>query len=127
GASIDQVIDSLGAALPPTEFTPALLASLRAAYQPGRGMADAFARWLETLLGPRGLVVYDASDPAAKPLAAGIFAAEIEHAPETSRRAAEAGQALEAQGYHAQVSPPLDAAALFWTRDGRVPIRVTGE
>ena len=37
--------------------------------QPGRGMADAFGRWLERVLGPHGLVVYDASDPAAKPLA----------------------------------------------------------
>ena len=108
GASIDQAIDALAAALPPTEFTADLLASLKAAYQPGRGMADAFARWLETLLGPRGLVVYDASDPAAKPLAAGVFAREIETATETSRRAAEAGKALEAQGYHAQVSPQPD-------------------
>jgi bacillithiol biosynthesis cysteine-adding enzyme BshC len=124
GASIDRAIDALAAALPATEFTADLLGSLRAAYQPGRGMADAFARWLETLLGPRGLVVYDASDPAAKPLASGVFAREIETAPETSRRAAEAGHALESQGYHAQVSPQLDAAALFWIRDGRVPIRV---
>ena len=37
--------------------------SLRACYAPGRGMADAFSRWLESLLGPRGLVVYDSSDP----------------------------------------------------------------
>jgi uncharacterized protein YllA (UPF0747 family) len=89
GASIDQAIDALAAALPPTDFTPDLLAGLKAAYQPGRGMADAFARWLETVLGPRGLVVYDASDPAAKPLAADVFVQEIETATETSRQAAE--------------------------------------
>ena len=31
-------------------------------------MADAFGRWLEHVLGDRGLMVYDSSDPAAKPL-----------------------------------------------------------
>jgi hypothetical protein len=36
-------------------------------------MAEAFGRWLEEVLGPRGLIVYDASDPAAKPLVAGVF------------------------------------------------------
>ena len=127
GASIDQAIDALAAALPATEFTADLLASLKAAYQPGRGMADAFARWLETLLGPRGLVVYDASDPAAKPLAAGVFVREIETATETSRQAADAGKALEARGYHAQVSPQPDTTALFWTRDGRLPIRLADD
>lgn len=125
-ASIDQALGTLEAALPPTAFTADMMAGLRAAYQPGRGMADAFARWMDSLLGPRGLVVYDASDPVAKPLAAHVFAREIETAAETSRRAAEAGHGLAAQGYHTQVSPQLDAAALFWTRDGRTPIRVTG-
>ena len=38
-------------------------------------MAEAFSRWLERVLGPRGLVVFDSSDPAAKPLAAGVFVA----------------------------------------------------
>ena len=42
-------------ALPPTEFRASLVADLRAAYQPGLGMADAFGRWLERVLGDRGL------------------------------------------------------------------------
>src|SRR6185369_1690960 len=98
-AAIEPVIDELARILPPTEFTPALLDELRQSYAPGFGMADAFARWLERLLGPRGLIVYDASDPAAKPLAADVFVREIETATETSRQAAETGKALEARGY----------------------------
>ena len=62
---------------------PALSQTFAAAYAPGTGMADAFARWLEHVLGPRGLVVYDASDPASKPLAAGVFARELSTAGET--------------------------------------------
>ena len=43
------------------------MAALRAAYQPGRGMAMAFGAFLEQVLGPHGLVVYDSSDSATKP------------------------------------------------------------
>jgi bacillithiol biosynthesis cysteine-adding enzyme BshC len=124
GSSIERTLENLAAALPPTEFTPNLLADLQAAYQPGRGMAEAFARWMDTLLGPRGLVVYDASDPAAKPLVAELFARELEQAPASARLATETGQALQAAGYHMQVTPQPDSAALFWARNGRVPIRV---
>ena len=76
-------------------------------------MADAFGQWLESVLGPRGLVVYDASDPAAKPLAASVFLRELEAPGITTRLATETGTALVAAGYHAQVVPHADNVALF--------------
>ena len=91
----------------------------------GAGMADAFSRWLEHVLGPRGLVVFDSSDPAAKPLVAGVFAREIENPGEASRLAAEAGSALTARGYHAQVTPGEGSLALFHMNAGREPIKVS--
>ena len=117
-------IDQLAALLPPTEFTPQLLDDLRAAYAPGAGMADAFGRWMESVLGRHGLVVFDASDPAAKPLAAPLFAHEIEHAGATTRLASEAGAALVAKGYHAQVTPQADQTALFHVDGVRTGIAV---
>ena len=61
---------SSNATLPATEFKA--VAARRAAVARTR-RAPAWprrsARWLERVLGDRGLVVYDASDPAAKPLA----------------------------------------------------------
>jgi len=127
GPSIEATLDALAAALPPTEFTPALLAELRARYAPGRGMVDAFSRWLESLLGPRGLVVYESSDPRAKPLVADLFCKELETAGATAELAATAGRALEALGYHAQVTPHPDSAALFWVGDARTSIRAAGD
>jgi bacillithiol biosynthesis cysteine-adding enzyme BshC len=124
---ISEAIETLAATLPPTEFTNDLLDGLRRAYQPGVGMADAFGRWLDAVLGPRGLVVYDAADPAAKPLAAATFAREVETAGETSRLAREAGARLEALGYHAQATPPEGSLALFHLNDSRDPIRAAGE
>lgn len=122
-ASAARAIADLGAALPRTEFTADLLDQLGRAYQPGAGMADAFGQLLEAVLGPKGLVVYDSSDRASKPLVAGVFAEEIEHAGRTSRLAAEAGAALAARGYHAQVTPHEGQPALFHLNEGREPIR----
>ena len=120
--SIVAALQALDAALPPTEFKASLLADLKSTYVPGAGMADAFGAWLERLLGERGLVVYDASDPAAKPLACDLFTRELSTAGETGRRAATAGADLVARGYHAQVNAS-DALALFHIDGGRRPIR----
>ena len=124
--TIVQTLDVLAATLPQTEFTADVIEGLRKAYQPGVGMAEAFGRWLEAVLGPRGLVVYDASDPQAKPLVAGVFRRELESAGDTVRLATRAGNALVQRGYHAQVTPQDDTVALFHLNAGREPIRVAG-
>jgi bacillithiol synthase len=121
---ISRAVAELREALPPTEFTADLLEALAADYSPGHGVADAFGRWLERALGPQGLVVYDSSDPAAKPLAAPLFQTEVAHAGRTSRLAAEAGAALVALGYHSQVVPVDGSLALFDLDGGRRGIRV---
>jgi bacillithiol biosynthesis cysteine-adding enzyme BshC len=89
------------------------MASLRAAYKPGAGVADAFATWIESLLGPHGLIVFDASDPAAKPLVADLFSREVESAGRTSSLAAAAGEALASKGHQPQVTPNADSLAIF--------------
>jgi bacillithiol biosynthesis cysteine-adding enzyme BshC len=121
--SVTAALAALDAALPHTEFTPALLDTLRTIYRPGAGMAEAFGQWLETVLGPQGLIVYDAADPAAKRLVTDVFTHEVEHAGETSRLAAYAGGALQERGYHAQVTPHEGGVALFHLDGGREPIR----
>lgn len=126
-ASVEAAIVELTALLPETEFTGSLLASIRAAYKSGVGMVDAFGRWMESILGGRGLIVYDSADVAAKPLAAALFAREIERAGETARLAADAGAAMEALGYSAQVTPHPDTVALFHLNGGRQPVRISGD
>jgi bacillithiol biosynthesis cysteine-adding enzyme BshC len=118
-------IRDLERALPATEFTAPLLTSLADAYQPGRGMAEAFGRWLETMLGSRGLVIFDSSDPAAKPLVGGVFARELESPEQTSQLAARAGADLVELGYHAQVMPQ-EGPALFHLDGRRHAIRRDG-
>lgn len=121
--AITEALRQLGAQLAPTEFREELLAALRAAYAPGRRMAESFGRWLESVLGNRGLVVFDSSDRAAKPLVAPLFARELATAGATARAAAEAGEQLAARGYHAQVQTQDGSVALFSLDGGRRPIR----
>ncbi|MPY86587.1 MAG: bacillithiol biosynthesis cysteine-adding enzyme BshC [Luteitalea sp.] len=121
--AVSTAIEALGLHLSPTDFTDALLADLAAIYRPGVGMAAAFGQWLDRLLGPHGLVVFDAADPAAKPLAQGVFERELETMGRTADLAARAGEALETLGYQAQVAPQRGQPALFHVGHARLPIR----
>jgi len=122
---IRATLDQLAAALPPTEFTEDLMAALADAYRPTETMAGAFGRWLERWLGPQGLVLFDSSDPAAKPLASRIFEDELREPGRTVELASAAGGALAARGYHAQVEGTPGSVALFSLNDERHPIRRT--
>ncbi len=123
---ISTAIDALAAALPDTEFRDDILTKLRQAYSPGAGMAMAFGRWMEVVLGPHGLVVYDSSDAAAKPLARDVFVKEISQPGNTARIAARAGEALVAKGYHAQATLAGGTVSLFHLNSERAAIRVDG-
>jgi uncharacterized protein YllA (UPF0747 family) len=90
-------------------------------------MADAFGRWMESVLGSRGLVVFNSADPAAKPLVAEVFAREIERAGETARAGRDAARQWSSRGYSAQVTPHPGSVALFHLNGGRQPIRVQGD
>jgi bacillithiol synthase len=111
--SILDVLSEIERILPPTEFRSSVMAGLRRAYTPGAGMAEAFGRWMEQVLGDRGLVVYDSSDPASKPLVSQVFARELSMPGQTVKLAALAGSDLTARGYHAQVHPQDEGLALF--------------
>ncbi|MQA30670.1 MAG: bacillithiol biosynthesis cysteine-adding enzyme BshC [Luteitalea sp.] len=121
--SILSALDDLERTLPPTEFRASMLADLRRAYAPGIGMSDGFARWIEQVLGDRGLIVYDSSDPATKPMVSTVFMRELSMPGETAKLAAAAGSDLVAHGYHSQVHSNDDGLALFHLTGGRRAIR----
>ena len=125
--AITGAIDRLRETLPPTEFTAEVIDALAAAYAPGVRLVDAFARWLDRLLGAHGLIVFDASEPAAKPFVRQLFARELQAPGRTCALAATAGEQLTALGYTAQVSPVAGSTALFRMNGAREPIRVDGD
>ena len=121
--TVTRILAELEGILPQTEFRSPLLAQLREIYTPGARVVDGFAAWLERVLGAYGMVVFDCSDPAAKPFAADVFARELTTPGQTARLAANAGQELVARGYHAQVVPADDSLALFRLDGERRAIR----
>ena len=121
--AITKALSDLEHLLPPSDFRDSVMDGLRRAYEPGIGMAEAFGRWLEHVLGERGLVVYDAADPGSKPLAGEVFARELSMPGQTVRLASLAGADLTARGYHAQVHAHDDSLALFHLDGGRRAIR----
>jgi bacillithiol biosynthesis cysteine-adding enzyme BshC len=125
--SVATALEELRRLLPQTEFTADLIYELGRSYMPGVGMTIAFGRWIETLLGPYGLVVFDSADTTAKPLVRDIFIRELETAGRTAALATDAGAALAARGYHAQVTPAADSVALFHLDGRREPIKRDGE
>jgi bacillithiol biosynthesis cysteine-adding enzyme BshC len=124
---VTSTIDELRARLAPSDFTPWVIDGAASAWRPGIGMADAFGRWLEALLGPYGLVVFESADPTAKPFVADLFARELQFPGRTSALAAAAGQELAARGHHPQVVPQPDSVALFRLDGTRTPIRYRGD
>ncbi len=124
---IESSIHELIGALAPTDFTPWIGDVARATYRPGAGMADAFARWMETVLGPHGLIVFDSTDGAAKHLASPVFVRELSAPGRTASLAADAAGAFSARGHAPQVVPQRDAVALFHLNGKRQPIRREGD
>jgi bacillithiol biosynthesis cysteine-adding enzyme BshC len=123
---IETTIEELRAALPPTDFTGNVIEAVRHAWRPGRSLSEAFATWLEALLGGEGLVVFDSSDAGAKPLVADLFARELQFPGRTSALAAGAGDTLAASGHQPQVVPQPDSLALFHVDGTRTPVRRRG-
>ncbi|NQW05663.1 MAG: bacillithiol biosynthesis cysteine-adding enzyme BshC [Acidobacteria bacterium] len=121
---IGDALAALESSLAQTEFTDDLMARLRTHYRPGQLMGTAFASWIDDLLGRYGLVVFEASDPAAKPLVASLFARELEAPCRTAHHATETGVAMRALGHDPQVEPADDSVALFYLGDtGRQSIK----
>ena len=125
GDGLEDVLTALAAALPATEFTGELMASLRRHYRSGATVGTAFAGWIDALLGRHGLVVFDAADPRVKPAVGALFVAELAAPSRTSDLVRRAGATMATLGHPPQVAPADDAVNLFYLDEaGRRPIKI---
>jgi bacillithiol synthase len=115
--SIRSVFTLLMGALPKTEFTSKLAASLESAYQPGDALGTAFARLICQMFGEYGLIVVDPMDARIKRLAAPMYSAAIEKSGKIVEAISERSRRLSADGFHAQVLVEQDYFPLFWHDD----------
>jgi bacillithiol biosynthesis cysteine-adding enzyme BshC len=124
GGSVEGTIAALCERLAPSEYTPSVRELLERCYRPGTRLTTAFAMLLDQLLGPLGLVVFEADDPRAKPLAASVFTRELNHPCEAASLAIRGGERMTAAGHQPQILPSDDTVSLFYLdQSGRQPIR----
>ncbi len=119
--AIDDVIGRLEEVLPPSDFKPSIMERVRAAYQSGTPIEDAFAHLLRSLFEGEGLVFMNPDDERLKALTRPLFRRELEDPETPAARIDATSRALRDRGYHAQVhARPTN---LFWLGDdARTPI-----
>lgn len=119
--AIDDVIGRLDEVLPPSDFKPSIMERVRAAYQPGTPIEDAFAHLLRSLFEGEGLVFMNPDDERLKALSRPLFRRELEDPETPAARIDATSRALRDRGYHTQVhARPTN---LFWLGDdARTPI-----
>lgn len=125
GPAVEALVRSAESVVPPSPFRDSVLTRLREAYAPGRGFAEAFARFLAPVAAEQGVLLFEASDEEAKAAAMPIFEREVALCGGSSALARERGEALEAAGYHAQIGRVGNELNLFWHGREREAIRVT--
>ena len=111
--SINAVIDQLFELLPASEFAGDMKSLVQQAWQPGRSYVDAFATMMTSLTARHGLIFLDPLDSELKQLAAPLYAAAAQHAPEIANALEQRSRELEASGYHAQVLATANSFPLF--------------
>jgi bacillithiol biosynthesis cysteine-adding enzyme BshC len=125
---VGEAIGHLEAVLAPTEFTPAILSLLRTHYRDGATIGRAFAGLMDALLGNQGLVVFEANDPAAKALAAPIFARALQEPTLVTGLVHRAGAEMAGLGHSPQLALDEDSSGLFYVdAAGRRPVRRHGD
>lgn len=123
---IRNVVERLDEVLPSSDFKPTVMDRVRAAYQPGTRLEDAFAHLLRSLFEGEGLVFINPDDARLKALTRPLFRREVEDSDTAIARIDATSQALRDRGYHAQVhARPTN---LFWLEDdGRYAIDRGGD
>lgn len=125
-ADITRVLDALEALLPVTLDRDTLMGVLRDAYAPGTALVDAFARFFCTLFPHTGLVFINPDDADLKKLLVPLFQHDVRASAVVAEKVALTSDALEADGFHAQVHVSPTNLFHVW-QDGRLAIDAEGD
>jgi len=109
-----------------SEFKADIIAALSEAYRPGRGWAEAFARWMTRLFQSHGLIFIDASHPRLKELGEGVFYREINEESAATPPALAASRRLRDAGYEGQVHLHEGILNIFYAERERRSVQWDG-
>jgi len=112
---IDSFVNEVEGNLNRTDFTEGLFGMIRDSYQQGIKIKTAFARFVNALLGDKGLVLIDPSDRNIKKILKPVFETELKTSPQICEIVINTTVELE-ESYQAQVKPK--AINLFYIHEG---------
>lgn len=118
GPEVEQAVARLEQALPPSDFAPELLESIRRSYTPETAVADAFADLLASLLRDVPIALVQSSHATLKERSARVLRHELENGAEHERMLRQQVERLSAAGFDAQV-PILDGAEQVFHEDDK--------
>jgi bacillithiol synthase len=111
--------DQLRSALAGLPFADDAVAMVERAYQPGETMGSAFARMIQELFAPYGLLLLDPMQRALREMAAPLLGEVVERMPELIDALTVRSRELVDRGYHAQVLVDKTTSLAFLLQDGR--------
>lgn len=117
--SLHGLIDTLAASVPGSEEATQVEAFLHASIAGAASFADWTARLLARLFRDTPLVIFEPRLPAARQIAAGVIAREIETPLAGTARLREAAQRLEALGFAPQLAKAANECNFFVEVDSR--------
>ena len=110
-----------------SEFKPEILTKLAAAYQPGRSVPDAFARWMTTLFKNYGLIFIDGAHPELKNLGKDVFYTETDQDSPSTQCALDTSKKLAQNNYKTQIQQRQGILNLFLVERERHTIRFAND
>lgn len=117
--TLHQLIDTAAAVCMNSEQTESIKAFLHASLDCSVSVSDWFARIMARLFRDTPLVIFAPDFPAARTLAAPVFAREIADPLATTRAINRAGRHIEAMGYTPPVRKHETECSFFISRNGR--------
>jgi bacillithiol biosynthesis cysteine-adding enzyme BshC len=113
-AEVPGLVEALADALSPQPFAAEILDGVRAAYEPGRPVARAFALLLASVFAEEGLVVLDPRCPELARAASPIYTAALERASEIDEALQRRGDELASAGLREQVNVRPGSPLVFF-------------
>ncbi|MCI0406112.1 MAG: bacillithiol biosynthesis cysteine-adding enzyme BshC [candidate division Zixibacteria bacterium] len=107
----------------PSDFKNEVFEKLSFAYRAGRSFPEAFAFWMNQLLGNSGLVWVNPNDSRLKELAADFFVLELGLDGTSQAKVAGVNERLRDSHYHVQVHKTEELLNLFYQPEKRETVR----
>ena len=124
----DVPIAELRTALAQLPFADEAVAMVERAYAPGESMGSAFAKIVQNLFAPYGLLIIDPMSTEMRRIAAPLMKSAVERMPELSDALMARGKKLVERGYHAQVLADARTSLVFLLEGGqRIALRRASE